>query len=58
MKKLLLVITVILVLAGLFFASPIMGRDKNGENTYYGSAYAGEGGGGGFWFAIIYKIWG
>ena len=48
MKKLLLVITVILVLAGLFFASPIMGRDKNGENTYYGSAYAGEGGGGGF----------
>ncbi len=46
MKKLLLVITLILVLAGIFFVSPIMGRDKGAEVNYYGSAFAGEGGGG------------
>lgn len=45
MKKLLIVITIVVALAGLFFVSPILGKEKKTEPAYYGSAYAGGGGG-------------
>lgn len=45
MKKLLIVITIIVALAGLFFVSPILGKEKKTEPNYYGSAYAGGGSG-------------
>jgi len=48
MKKFLIVITIVLALAGLLFASPILGNIEKGEANFFGTAYAGEGGGGGF----------
>ena len=48
MKKLLIVIAIVVALAAVLFASPILGREAKNEGTYHGSAYAGEGGGGGF----------
>jgi|WetSurSiteA1Bulk_404760.scaffolds.fasta_scaffold119324_1 hypothetical protein len=48
MKKLLIVIAIVVALAAILFASPILGREGKHEATFYGSAYAGEGGGGGF----------
>lgn len=46
MKKLLVVITIILVVAALFFVSPIFGKVRRGETVYYGTVLAPEGGGG------------
>ncbi len=46
MKKFLVVITIIMALVGLLFASPILGKDGKSESVYYGSAYASGGGGG------------
>ncbi len=47
MKKILIILGLAIAIAGLFFASPIMGREARTNHTYYGSAYAGGGGGGG-----------
>ncbi len=47
MKKFLLVLGALLIIVGIIFATPLLGRDKSAEDAYYGSAYAGEGGGGG-----------
>lgn len=43
MRKLLIVITFIIALAAVLFASPILGRDQKGESTFYGTVYASEG---------------
>jgi hypothetical protein len=48
MKKLFIIIAIVLALAAILFVSPITGKEGRNETTYYGSAYAGEGGGGGF----------
>jgi succinate-acetate transporter protein len=47
MKKLLVIITVFIALAGLFIVSPILGKEGKKEPVHYGSAY-GWGGGGNF----------
>lgn len=47
MKKILIIVGLAIAIAGLFFASPIMGREARTNHTYYGSAYASGGGGGG-----------
>ncbi|KPJ89823.1 MAG: hypothetical protein AMS17_00450 [Spirochaetes bacterium DG_61] len=47
MKKLLVIITIFVALAGLFFVSPILGKEGKKEPVHYGSAY-GWGGGGNF----------
>jgi hypothetical protein len=47
MKKLLVIITVFIALAGLFLVSPILGKEGKKEAVHYGSAY-GWGGGGNF----------
>lgn len=46
MKKFLIVITIIMALVGLLFASPILGKEGKSESVYYGAAYASGGGGG------------
>ncbi len=46
MKKILVVITIILALVGLLFASPILGKEGKSDPVYYGAAYASGGGGG------------
>jgi hypothetical protein len=48
MKKLFIIIAIVLALAAVLFVSPITGKESKNETSYYGSAYAGEGGGGGF----------
>jgi hypothetical protein len=48
MKKLFIIISIILALAAIVFVSPIMGKEGKTQSSYYGTAYAGEGGGGGF----------
>jgi hypothetical protein len=48
MKKLFIIIAIVLALAAVLFVAPITGRESKNETTYFGSAYAGEGGGGGF----------
>jgi hypothetical protein len=48
MKKLFIIIAIVLTLAAILFVSPINGKEGKNESSYYGSAYAGEGGGGGF----------
>jgi hypothetical protein len=48
MKKLFIIIAIALALAAILFVSPITGKEGKNETMYYGSAYAGEGGGGGF----------
>ena len=45
MKKILVVITIILALVGLLFASPILGKEDKSGSVFYGTAYAGGGGG-------------
>ncbi len=47
MKKILIVVTLTLALAGLLFAVPILGNVHKSNVEYFGTAYAGEGGGGG-----------
>jgi hypothetical protein len=47
MKKIIIIIGLTIAIAGLFFATPIMGREARSNHTYYGSAYAGGSGGGG-----------
>jgi hypothetical protein len=47
MKKLLLIIAAIVVLCAVLFASPIIGKVDKGETKFFGTAHAGEGGGGG-----------
>jgi len=47
MKKILIIVTLTLALAGLLFVVPILGNVQKAEVQYYGTAYAGEGGGGG-----------
>jgi hypothetical protein len=46
MKKIFIVITIVLILVGALFASPLLGRTEKSDSVYYGTAYAGEGGGG------------
>ncbi len=46
MKKILVVITIILALVGLFFVSPILGKEGKNRPVFYGTAYAGGNGGG------------
>jgi hypothetical protein len=48
MKKLFIILAIVLALAAVLFVSPITGKEGKSGTTYYGSAYAGEGGGGGF----------
>ncbi len=48
MKKILIVVTLTLALAGLLFVAPILGNVQKADVQYFGTAYAGEGGGGGF----------
>ena len=48
MKKLFIIIAIVLALAAIMFVSPITGKEGKTQPTYYGTAYAGEGGGGGF----------
>jgi hypothetical protein len=45
MKKLLIIITIFVALAGLFLVSPILGKEGKKEPIHYGSAYAWGGGG-------------
>jgi len=47
MKKLIVIIAIVLALGALIFVSPIMGKSSKSEPVYFGTAYAGEGGGGG-----------
>lgn len=47
MKKILIILTLTLALAGLFFVAPILGNVQKADVQYFGTAYAGEGGGGG-----------
>jgi len=48
MKKLFVIIAVVVVLAAALFASPILGREDKSTAHFAGTAYATEGGGGGF----------
>jgi hypothetical protein len=47
MKKLLIIVSIFVALAGLFFVSPILGKEGKKDAVYYGSAF-GWGGGGNF----------
>jgi hypothetical protein len=47
MKKILIILTLTLALAGLLFVAPILGNVQKSDVQYFGTAYAGEGGGGG-----------
>ncbi|MFW6138190.1 MAG: hypothetical protein ACOC7U_03355 [Spirochaetota bacterium] len=47
MKKVLLVVGIVVALAALFFASPMVGKMDKNDTQYYGTAVADEGGGGG-----------
>lgn len=46
MKKLLIIISIVIVLAAAIFASPILGREDKNSSRFLGTAFAGEGGGG------------
>lgn len=48
MKKIIIIIGLSLAIAGLLFTTPILGKDARTNHTYYGAAYAGGSGGGGF----------
>ena len=48
MKKIFVIIAIIVVLAAALFASPILGREGRDTAHFVGTAYASEGGGGGF----------
>jgi uncharacterized protein YxeA len=46
MKKVLIIITIVLVIVGALFATPLLGRTEKSDSVFYGTAYADEGGGG------------
>ena len=46
MKKVFIIISIVFVLVGALFASPLLGRTEKSDSVYHGSAYADEGGGG------------
>ncbi len=46
MKKILVVIAIVLALTAALFASPILGKEDKADSVFYGTALAGEGGGG------------
>jgi hypothetical protein len=48
MKKLFVIIAIVVVLGAALFASPILGREDKGTSHFVGTAFAAEGGGGGF----------
>lgn len=48
MKKIFVIIAIVVVLAAALFASPILGREDRDTAHFAGTAYASEGGGGGF----------
>ncbi len=48
MKKIFVIIAIVVVLAAALFASPILGREGRDTAHFVGTAYASEGGGGGF----------
>jgi hypothetical protein len=48
MKKLFVVIAIAVVIAAALFASPILGKEGKETAHFVGTAYATEGGGGGF----------
>jgi hypothetical protein len=48
MKKILVVIAIVVVIAAALFASPILGKEGKETTHFVGTAYASEGGGGGF----------
>jgi hypothetical protein len=48
MKKILVVIAIVVVIAAALFASPILGKEGKESAHFVGTAYATEGGGGGF----------
>ena len=48
MKKLFVVIAIVVVIAAALFASPILGKEGKESAHFVGTAYATEGGGGGF----------
>jgi hypothetical protein len=48
MKKLFVIIAIVVVLGAALFASPILGREDKGSARFVGTAFASEGGGGGF----------
>jgi FlaG/FlaF family flagellin (archaellin) len=48
MKKIFVIIAIVVVLAAALFASPILGREGRDSAQFVGTAYASEGGGGGF----------
>jgi hypothetical protein len=48
MKKILVIIGIVVVIAAALFASPILGKEGKDTAHFAGNAYATEGGGGGF----------
>jgi hypothetical protein len=48
MKKIFVIIAIVVVLAAALFASPILGKEGRNTTHFVGTAYATEGGGGGF----------
>ena len=46
MKKVFIIISIVFILVGALFASPLLGRTEKSDSTYHGAAYADEGGGG------------
>jgi len=48
MKKIFVVIAIVVVIAAALFASPILGKEGKDTAHFVGTAYATEGGGGGF----------
>jgi hypothetical protein len=48
MKKIIIIVALAVAIAGLMFATPLLGREARTNTTYYGTAYASGGGGGGF----------
>jgi len=48
MKKIFVVLAIVVVIAAALFASPILGKEGKESAHFIGTAYATEGGGGGF----------